>query len=448
MAVLGFHHEALAQAIASAPKLVINITIDQLRSDHLETFAPLYGADGFKRLLEQGRVYTNASYNFTPVDRASATAAIATGTTPYYNSIVAREWLDRSTLRPIHCVYDAQYGYSAARLTTSTIGDELKISTNGLSKVYSFAAEADAAILSAGHAADGAAWVHSARWKYADYYLPVSPWLNGYSRLFTCDTDINKALTDIALHCIDNAGVGLDEKTDYITITYPKSPTALEGYVSLDQQIGRLISTVESKFGHERVLFVLTGTGYTEEREEEREPRFRIPTGKFYINRTANLLNIYLGAIYGQAKYVETSFRNQIFLNHQIFDQKNINIDDAMRRAQEFLLQVSGIRNVYTATQLLTSESSRTERIRNGYSIETCGDLLIEVAPGWQLINEDSAETQQIRASYTPFPLVFYGINIKAEQEETPVTTDRIAQTIAKTIHIRAPNACTSEPLF
>jgi len=29
-----------------------------------------------------------------------------------------------------------------------------------------------------------------------------------------------------------------------------------------------------------------------------------------------------------------------------------------------------------------------------------------------------------------------------------PVTTDRIAPTIAKSIRIRAPNACTAEPLF
>ena len=34
-----------------APKLVVNILVDRLRSDYLNAFLPLYGEDGFKRLL-------------------------------------------------------------------------------------------------------------------------------------------------------------------------------------------------------------------------------------------------------------------------------------------------------------------------------------------------------------------------------------------------------------
>ena len=33
-----------AQVIQSAPRLVVNITIDQLRSDYMEAFSPLYGS--------------------------------------------------------------------------------------------------------------------------------------------------------------------------------------------------------------------------------------------------------------------------------------------------------------------------------------------------------------------------------------------------------------------
>ena len=95
-----------AQVIQSAPRLVVNITIDQLRSDYMEAFSPLYGSYGFKRLLTEGRVYSNASYPFQPIDRASAITAIMTGTTPYYNSIVGERWLDRNTLRPVYCVDD------------------------------------------------------------------------------------------------------------------------------------------------------------------------------------------------------------------------------------------------------------------------------------------------------------------------------------------------------
>ena len=83
LAILGITPEMMAQGkIQYAPRLVVNITIDQLRTDYMEAFSPLYGNDGFKRLLQQGMVFNNANYPFSPIDRASATASIATGVTP------------------------------------------------------------------------------------------------------------------------------------------------------------------------------------------------------------------------------------------------------------------------------------------------------------------------------------------------------------------------------
>ena len=76
------------QAFESAPRLVVNLVVDQLRSDYLDYFSPLYSSDGLKKLMEEGRVYEAASYPFTPVDKASAIATIATGTTPYYHGII------------------------------------------------------------------------------------------------------------------------------------------------------------------------------------------------------------------------------------------------------------------------------------------------------------------------------------------------------------------------
>ena len=76
------------------------------------------------------------------------------------------------------------------------------------------------------------------------------------------------------------------------------------------------------------------------------------------------------------------------------------------------------------------------------------GDILIEVNPGWHLQNEDTGEDRMPQASATPFPIILYGTNIEAGQVTTPVTTDRIAPTLSRAIRIRAPNACTAEPLF
>ena len=447
LSILGFSAEATAQAIAQAPQLVVSIAVDQLRTDYLETYAPLYQQAGLKRLLAEGLVYPNASYSFAPVDRASATASLLTGSTPYYNGITGLEWLDRETLRPKNIVDDGQKGPSPAILATSTLGDELKITTAGAAKVFAFAAQPENAILAAGHAADGAVWLSEGQWHIASYYTPENQWLSWYTRQYPPAADANNSITDLAVKCVEQSGIGQDDKTDLLCVAYTVQHDAM-GYQMLDYQLAKLVSGILYKLPKERVLFVITGTGTTEEEREGENERYRIPTGKFYINRTANLLNMYLGAVYGNGKYVETCFHNQLYLNHQLLDKKNLNRSEVLRHSQEFILQLAGVRNVYTASQLMTSDSQLLQRVRNGFNVEKCGDLLIDIQPGWELVNEDMHSSTVSRASYIPFPIIFFGADIKAERIQTPVTVDRIAPTVARAIRIRAPNACSSEPLF
>lgn len=42
-----------AQPLPSTPKLVVGLTIDQLRTDYLEAFSTLYGDRGFRRLWKK-----------------------------------------------------------------------------------------------------------------------------------------------------------------------------------------------------------------------------------------------------------------------------------------------------------------------------------------------------------------------------------------------------------
>jgi len=516
LAVLGFNTEARSEDILSqtSPRLVVSIVIDQLRSDYLEAFAPLYTSDGFKKLLANGLVYTNASYPFSPIDRASAIATISTGVTPYYNNIIGERWLNRETLRPIWCVDDKRYkgvntqdASSPAQLSTSTIGDELKVATAGKAVVYAVAPFRDAAILSAGHAANGAIWIDDTkgRWCTSSYYSSSMPiWVQAFDEVTGLHKNIdqtawepindlvgnfsyfmqtgpqkpfkhkfsgerkykeykacgliNTDVTNMALQCIASMGMGSDRVTDLLNLTYyagnydHRSVTECQielqdTYVRLDREISRLIRETENRAGKGNVLFVLTSTGYSDE-EDADYANYRVPSGTFYMSRTANLMNMYFGALWGQGKYVETFFRNQIFLNHQLLETKKISIAEATSRGQEFLALMSGVRNVYTSLQLLTGNNEHLRKIRNGFNPEHCGDLVIETAPGWKLLNEDTQEQELVRASFIPFPIIIYGAGTHADRISLPVTTDRIAPTIARAIRIRAPNACSSEPLF
>lgn len=434
--------ELQAQTLKPAPRLVVNITIDQLRTDYIEHFAPLYGDDGFKKLIKEGCIYDAASYPFSPVDRASAIATIATGTTPHYNNIVGTKWLDRNTLRPVTCTDDATFGTSPQKLATSTVSDELKIATKGAAIVYSVAQEKDAAVLSAGHAADGAIWFNEKNglWTTSSYYSKGAQALvRAYNSNATKrETGSNDNIADMSVACIKDMALGHDNITDMLSVTFSAKgtdatlwQTEMEIiYVKLDRTLGSFIKRVEENVGKDNVLFVLTSTGYTNDQQVDYQ-RFRIPTGTFYINRTSNLLNMYLGAIFGQGKYVETSFHNQIYLDRKLIEQRHISFSDVIARSKELLVQTAGVRNVTTSP----------------YNPSVSGDLIIETAPGWQIINEDNNENYFSRAAFVPFPIILYGAGIKPDRITTPTTVDRIAPTIAKAIRIRAPNACSSAPL-
>ncbi|MBR6445322.1 MAG: alkaline phosphatase family protein [Prevotella sp.] len=451
------------QAIQLAPRLVVNITIDQLRTDYLEAFTPLYNASGFRKLLKEGTVFDAASYPFSPVDQASAVSTIVTGTTPYYHGIIANRWLDRATLRPIFCVDDSKHFASPHRLTTSTVGDELKVSTQGSAIVWSVAAEKSPAILSAGHAADGALWIdaNNNRWRTSTYYSASTPeWIKLNSNI-TRELHKNKQLTneevvDMALKVVSGTGMGADEVSDMLMVTLSAAnpdgittdwQTEMESvYMQLDNSLGRLVGGIEKAVGNERVLFVVTSTGYADERESDLS-QYRIPTGTFYINRTANLLNMFLTAIYGQGRYVETCFSNQMYLNHKLIEEKRINMSELLQRSQDFLVQNAGIADVYTSERLLAGNNDIL-KLRNGFNPSLSGDIIVEVAPGWRLQNEDTNESFTSRSGFLPFPIIFYGAGTQSSRVSTPVTVDRIAPTIAKSIRIRAPNACSTEPLF
>ena len=452
------------QAVQLAPRLIVNITIDQLRTDYIEAFSPLYCQGGLRKLLAESTVYDAASYPYAPVDRASAAATLSTGTTPYYHGIVSSKWLDRSTLSPVFCIEDGKHYLSPAKLSTSTIGDEMKISSNGSAIVYSVAAEPEMAILSAGHAADAAIWIDgkTGNWRTSTYYGATPPaWFKAYTSISTRSikdkTTTNDAVVEMSLQVIKSAAMGKDDVSDMINITLTATKpdgtavtdwkTEIESvYMKLDKTLEKLIGGIEKEVGKEHALFFVTSTGYATEASPNLE-KYRIPTGTFYINRTANLLNMYLSAIYGQGMYAEACFRNQIYLNHKLIEQKRVSISEVLNRSQEFLVLSSGISDVYTSERLLAGNNDIL-KIRNGFNPNLNGDITIEVTPGWRLLNEDTQETFTSRSGFVPFPIIIYGAGTKPQRITTQVTVDRIAPTIAKSIRIRAPNACSAAPLF
>ncbi len=405
-----------------APRLVVNVVVDQLRSDLLDAYAPVFGDGGFARLTSEGRVFSRVRVPFDDVDRASAVACLMSGALPGANGIEAERWLDRRSLLPVGCTDDATPG----NLLVSTVGDELKVSSGGRSLVYSVAAMRDAAILSAGHAADGAMWVdgQSGTWDWASYYGAQPQWFGYHGR--SSATDVNVRVTDMAVAAIKSAAMGVDHWPDLLNVTYSAAPQAdmQDLYTTLDQQLDKLIDFATER-SRGSIVVVLSGTGYADEVcDVEELRRWRIPTGEFSLERAQFLLGMFLSATYGQGQWVEASFGRQIYLNRDLIEKKKLGLEEVIGKCVDFLGQLDGV-----------ASAAPTVGLRHG------GDISLRVQPGWQL------EGKVQRNSYLAFPIVIYGPEVEAKTVAEPVSIDRLAPTLSGILHIRPPNGAEAMPL-
>lgn len=468
------------QEASAQTRLVVSLCIDQLRTDYVEAFSAHYGTQGFKRLMRDGQVYRQVDFSFDAKDRASAMAAIYTGTTPSRNGIIGSQWLDRETGRPHFCVDDANYmgnntseNSSAAWLLTSTLPDELKIATQGQARVFAIAPFRDAAILSAGHAANCALWINpeTGKWCSTTYYKDFPLWLddfnakqgpdlrvkdkdrvNRYRRLLTMP-EVNQEVNLLATELLNKGELGKDSIADFLALTYyagtyqhkalQESQHEMQAvYVGIDQCIAQLLQVLEKQVGLDHVLFCLTSTGFTDPAYNDLSA-YNIPSGEFYLNRCATLLNMFLMATYGEGNYVEHYYDQQIFLNHKLIEDKRLDMAEIQQKASEFLVQFSGVDEVYAANRLLLAPyTERSERTRNGYHRKRSGDLVIEVLPGWKIVDEQTQEKKIVSQVAIPAPCIFLSPIFKAKTVATPIQAERIAPTLAGALHIRAPNGC------
>ncbi|MCF6213623.1 MAG: alkaline phosphatase family protein [Flavobacteriaceae bacterium] len=149
------------------PKLVVGIVVDQMRYDYLKRFDSKFGADGFKRLLNNGYVLNNAHFNYIPTYTAVGHTSIYTGTTPFYHGIISNNWYDKYLKKSIYCVDDDRYETVGAkkggkkspyRMLSTTVTDQLHLAQNMSGKTIGVSIKDRSAILPAGHTANAAYW--------------------------------------------------------------------------------------------------------------------------------------------------------------------------------------------------------------------------------------------------------------------------------------------------
>jgi predicted AlkP superfamily pyrophosphatase or phosphodiesterase len=176
------------------PKLVIGIVVDQMRYDFLYRYMDMYSENGFKKLLDKGFSCSQTHYNYMPTYTGPGHACIYTGTTPSMNGIISNNWFVRNLNKEIYCAQDDSMKtigsnsiagkMSPKNLLTTTITDQLRLSTNGRSKTIGIALKDRGAILPAGRDANAAYWFDDAsqNWITSSYYMNALPtWVNDFN---------------------------------------------------------------------------------------------------------------------------------------------------------------------------------------------------------------------------------------------------------------------------
>ncbi len=119
---------SIAQA-TERPRLVLQITVDQLRGDLPHRYYPEFGEGGFRYLYERGVVYEAAFHRHANTETIVGHTTLATGADPSTHGMVSNVWLDRHTesssttlkIHDIPCSPKAQVSISKPKLIRHSV---------------------------------------------------------------------------------------------------------------------------------------------------------------------------------------------------------------------------------------------------------------------------------------------------------------------------------------
>ncbi|MFR9166867.1 MAG: alkaline phosphatase family protein [Dysgonomonas sp.] len=497
--------------LKETPKLVVGITIDQLRGDYLELFQPNFTEGGFKRLLNGGLVYKNIKFDFPDINAAAAIATIYTGANPFYHGITdySAYSIDKGKILPIfgddsYLGNYTQEKMSPKALKVSTITDELRIASLGFSEIYSFAPNAAEALITSSNAGNTAYWLddYTGKWATSTYYknfhwtvdqenrnsvystslgslswkpllsaqrynaFPYTATNTAFQHLFDSYSLVKKTpltndyVCSTGLQFVSKADLGKRSYPDFLSFAfylgnYPKavnknySIEIQDAYVRLDRNIEQLLNDLDKSVGLNNVLIFVSSTGYYDA-DDLYPADINMPDGVFYTNRCEALLNMYLMAIYGKEQWVDKIYNNQVFLNRKLIQNKNLDIVDFQNKVADFIVQFTGVQDVATSMQLLTAKANDNMiRYKNIYNKDVSGDVFFEIQPGYRIVNEQDAAKQEkrVRETAVAAPVVFFGYSIKPQKIYRTIDATEIAPTVSHILRIRAPNASKSQVL-
>jgi len=472
-------------AAAAAPKLVLAIVVDQFRYDYLTRFRGEYRG-GFKRLLTEGAVFTNARYEHYPTVTAVGHSTFLSGATPSMSGIVGNEWYERETGKTVTSVSDDAVkplgadgaGASPRRLLVSTVGDELKMAGGG-GKVVGISLKDRSAILPAGHMADGAYWFDPRAGSFVSstfYFAELPGWVAAYDaarpadkyrgarwldHTLPADNSVyaalegspfgNELVEDFVERAVQVEKLGQRNVTDLLAVSFsandyvghaagPDSPEVKEVSIQTDRAIGKLFSFLDAAVGMGNVLVILTADHGVAPVPEVNAAR-RMPGGRMPQGVVRKAVEGALAAKYGEGKWILSPGETAFYFDRESIRQKKLDAADVERTAADAARGVAHVFRVYTREMLLSGavDLQVGRRVMNGFYAPRGPDLYVLLEPYW--LYGSKGTTHSTTFSYDAHvPVIFMGPGIKAGRFNEAISVNDIAPTLATYLDVETPS--------
>lgn len=392
---------------------------------------------------------------------------------------------------------------SPKALLVSTIGDEMRIDTGGLGYVYALSPDQATALILGGHAGNSACWINdvTGNWSTTTFYhdtprlvanrnrmqplsvrldtiswtnlMPIGeyPDLPSYKkaypvrntflrkdvdryRAFKTSAPVNTEITSLAGEYIKTLALGKRDVMDMLNLSYTVQPydyTAdadgrleqMDIYLRLDRELERLFKAIDATGpGMDNTMVFVAGTP-RRTRSRRDDEKWAIPHGEFSPKRAVALLNVYLIAKHGNGEWVNGYHDRQIFLNHELIKQNNLDEAEVRTDVAQFLTRMAGVTDAYTIEDIIDLKAGVNSRaVRNNTVIERVGDVTITIAPGWQIVDQGNDLTIPLveRSGVTSSPAFILSPGLKSTEITTPVDARVLAPTVAGILRIRSPN--------
>ncbi len=493
----------MASAYNGRPKLIVIIVIDQFRGDYLERYRDEFGEGGFRLLLDHGAYFSGCNYNYANTRTAPGHATLLTGAYSDGHGILANEWWDPQKKRRVSSVEDDattlvgiasdKAGASPHNLLADTLGDELKLATQGEARVFGISLKDRAAILPAGYSGDGAYWIDAktGAWITSTYYRRELPkWAQDFNDgkhkekylnrewkdsngnvLRTTDPLTAKGKDasfyelvgstpfandyefDFARELITNEKLGNGPATDLLVVSLsandilghqvgPDSPEMHAMALAQDRQLAVFFDFLGHQIGLANVWIALSAD-HGVAPAPPAAVKLHIPAANLSPVKLRAQVNSILSDQLSPghpAEYVRDFDYPLIWVNEEVFSAAKINEADAEHDVGEALKQI-GLRGYYTRSQLAKGDVPNTEtglKYLHSYSPE--GGWYVIGVPAPFTVGTMSGTDHASPYTYdTHVPLAVYGVPFQPGTYRGHSEPVDLAVTLASLLGINAP---------